>query len=173
MSVETEINPFIYIGIDPGKTGAIAFYWPERGRLSVFDMPTRLRANGRSEVCPNVVASHLDRYTKHFRAIATVEKVAAMTGREGSANMFQFGRSFGVVLGALAVLRISVFETPPAVWKAKLNLDRDKKKSIVMARFLFPRHHGYFSLAKHDGRAEAALLAYWGWKSWRSEEKSE
>ena len=33
----------IFIGIDPGLEGAIAFYDPDKGSLNVIDTPTRAR----------------------------------------------------------------------------------------------------------------------------------
>lgn len=182
-----KLNNFIFIGIDPGITGAIAFYKPDRyrqvcneeaygrspaldfllgERLTVFDMPTRQRSNGRRELHQHVLASYVERYVSRFKAIAAIEKVAAMTGREDAASMFQFGRSFGIPLGILAANQITVFETPPAVWKAKFGLGRDKKESLIMARQRFPKHRRYFERVKDNGRAEAALIAQWAYMAW-------
>lgn len=163
------MKPFLYIGIDPGLTGAIAFYLPLNGRLVVRDMPTRPRKDGRRETCPNVLAAAIERYVDRFPAIAAIEKVGVMTGKEARSDMFSFGRSFGIPLGVLAANRISAIEVPPAVWKGKLGLDRDKKKSLQLARELFPRHQGYFRRVKDNGRAEAALLAHWAHLAWGKE----
>lgn len=158
--------PFVFCGIDPGITGAIAFYRPKDGALMIYDMPTRPRANGRREVCPNVTAAYLSKFFPRYRGICVIEKVAAMTGREDSASSFQFGRSFGICLGALAGVNISALEVRPAVWKGKMNLTRNKRDSLELACKTFPRHKKYFTRVKDNGRAEAALLAFFGQEIW-------
>lgn len=158
--------PFIFCGIDPGVTGAIAFYHPKVGALKIFDMPTRERANGRREVCPNVTAAYLQKFFPRYRGIAVIEKVQVMTGREARSDMFQFGRSFGVCLGAIAACKITALEVRPAIWKGKMSLGRDKKESLELARKTFPKYLDYFARVKDNGRAEAALLAYYGQEIW-------
>lgn len=160
------MTPFVFCGIDPGVTGAIAFVRSEDKSLVIFDMPTRERSNGRREVCPNVTAAYLSKFFPRFRGICVIEKVAAMTGREDAASSFQFGRSFGVCLGVLAALNITAIETRPAVWKGRYGLGRDKKESLMLARETFPKHRKYFERVKDNGRAEAALLAYFGQEIW-------
>lgn len=151
----------IFIGVDPGVTGAIAFYRPKPYALAVFDMPTRVRASGRKEVDAMALATTIGDFTSGHSTIAVIEKVAAMTGKESAASSFQFGRSFGIVLGVLAGFGVTTIETRPAVWKAMMGLGRDKNDSLVKARQLFPRSKR-FVLQKHNGRAEAALLAHMG-----------
>jgi hypothetical protein len=155
-------KPTIIIGIDPGVKGAVAIFEPVTGRLSLHDMPLRKRPSGRMEVDGVKLAEILAGWAP--LALAVVEKVAAMTGKESAANSFQFGRSFGVILGVLAALKIDTVETRPAVWKAMLGLGTDKSESILRARTLFPDAARHFALKKHDGRAEAALLTTIGVK---------
>lgn len=162
--METELRPFIFCGIDPGITGAIAFYRPDDERLVIYDMPTRPKGE-RREVCPNVSALYLSKFFPRFRGIAVVEKVASMPN-DGGVQAFSLGRSFGVMLGVLASLQISVLEVRPSIWKGAMDLSRDKKESLALARKLFPRQRDYFALVKHNGRAEAALLAYYGQEIW-------
>jgi hypothetical protein len=48
----------------------------------------------------------------------------------------------------------------PAVWKASYGLSKDKHASLHKARLLYPTAE--LHLAKHDGRAEALLIARYG-----------
>jgi crossover junction endodeoxyribonuclease RuvC len=48
----------------------------------------------------------------------------------------------------------------PAVWKRSYGLSRDKHASLFKARLMFPAAD--LHLAKHDGRAEALLIAQYG-----------
>jgi hypothetical protein len=47
----------------------------------------------------------------------------------------------------------------PSVWKRALGLGKDKDASLHKARLLFPMAE--LHLAKHDGRAEALLIAHY------------
>jgi crossover junction endodeoxyribonuclease RuvC len=161
----------IVIGVDPGIRGAIAFMQTKGRKLHVYDMPTREGAAGRDEVCPNQLARLVGKYVSGpCKAIAVVEDVGAMTYRaangvirgQGAQQSFAFGKATGMILGILAAHWCRVYEVKPGVWKALMKLDKDKSKSLARARQLFPSKAEFFKLQKHDGRAEAALLAFFG-----------
>jgi crossover junction endodeoxyribonuclease RuvC len=48
------------------------------------------------------------------------------------------------------------------VWKRALGVKGDKDVSRQRASALLPRHSGLWLRKKDDGRAEAALIAYYG-----------
>jgi crossover junction endodeoxyribonuclease RuvC len=153
----------VLIGVDPGLTGALAFFRPADQLLRVYDMPTREKPSGGREVDGAELSDIVYRFTSLYdNVLAVVEKVSAMTGQESAASSFSFGRSFGIVLGVLCAYRVNIAEIRPAVWKAMYNLDRNKDNSINLAKQYFPGVPAYFALKKHNGRAEAALLARLG-----------
>lgn len=82
--------------------------------------------------------------------------------RDGVASAFRFGYGAGVIQGIFDALEIKTLKIKPSVWKNAKGLNSNKKYSIDLARKLFPdyREH-YFRLLKHDGRAEAAILAHY------------
>jgi hypothetical protein len=49
----------------------------------------------------------------------------------------------------------------PAKWKKALGLSADKGASRRRAIELWPERAQWFARVKDDGRAEAALIAYW------------
>lgn len=69
--------------------------------------------------------------------------------------------SYGIAIGVVRSLDIELNKVPPSTWKAELGLTSDKNKSLELARELFPEAKEYLKLKKHDGRAEALLLAYY------------
>jgi crossover junction endodeoxyribonuclease RuvC len=151
------------MGIDPGVTGAIAFYEPGiKYTLAVYDMP----ADDQGDLDLGFILELMD---MHRPDLCVMERVAAMTyidGRgvrrgQGAAASFNFGMNYGKLFGLFAG-RVDLITVAPAVWKAKLGLSRDKNKSREKAAQLFDSHTGLFKLKKHDGRAEAALLAFLG-----------
>ena len=90
-----------------------------------------------------------------------IEKVAAGS-KQGVSSMFRFGENFGQLQGVCAANGLAIHFTPPSVWKVQMDLSRDKKLSIKMAKELFPKNKEHFKRVKDDGRAEAALLAKYG-----------
>jgi crossover junction endodeoxyribonuclease RuvC len=150
----------VVIGIDPGLTGAIAFI-PEDWAPWVEDMP--VIAHGKRKAVDVVkLARILEPYRLLGNAVAYLEKVHAFPG-QGVSSMFSLGMSFWGVAGVLAACDIPFHLIAPADWKARLNLDRDKERSLVLARKLFPGVD--LSRKKHHGRAEALLIAHYG-KRW-------
>lgn len=150
----------IYIGIDPGFSGAIAFYAPKENIVSIYDMPVYQNAKGKTEInlyeLHDILAPETDE--PHM---AIIEQVAAMRG-QGVTSMFRFGQSYGVTQMAVAAHKIPMQFVTPAKWKSYLGLSRDKGVSRSLASQRFPKQADLFKRVKDDGRAEAALLALYG-----------
>ena len=149
------------IGIDPGAAGAVAIL--ENGRLTqVFDMPVvEITVGGKAKrrVAPELLATELRLYNL-ADTVAVVEQVGAMPG-QGVTSMFAFGQAYGLVLGVLAGLWIPTTTVTPATWKKALKLNTGKDGARAKAAQLWPAQADQFKRVKDDGRAEAALLAYW------------
>lgn len=142
------------IGVDPGLSGAIAFYFPSAPeRIAVEDMPV---AGG--EVSAALLAEMVVNYQP---TLAVIEQVAAGHGW-GRSACFNFGRSVGDVRGCLAALAIPIKYVSPVVWKKHYRLSRDKDESRARALQLFPSCAEHFKRKRDDGRAEAALIAKYG-----------
>jgi crossover junction endodeoxyribonuclease RuvC len=92
---------------------------------------------------------------------AWVEQVATRPG-EGAVGAFSFGKSYGLVLGVLAAHFIKIEHVTPASWKTALKVKGDKDVSRQRASALFPTYSGLWARVRDDGRAEAALIAYYG-----------
>lgn len=156
------------LGIDPGLTGALALYDPITGGLeAVIDMPATTRG-GKNELDPYLLSAFISTHAKSIRLVA-LEDVSAMkytnaAGKvrgQGAAASFAFGKYFGVVVGVLAANHLPILFVKPAVWKMGLGLSSRKEDSLRVAREKFAPHSALFALKKHDGRAEAALLAFY------------
>jgi len=147
------------LGVDPGLTGALAFFDPDTGLLIVRDMPTvEVVRNGKkkNEISPQMLANLV---REHNVTAAFVERVGAMPG-QGVSSVFSFGRSLGIVEGVLAALELSTTIIPPQTWQKAVNLRGGKDGSRARAAELFPRDAGLFARKKDDGRADAALIAW-------------
>lgn len=150
------------IGIDPGLSGAVAVL-TGTDSLSVFDMPTMtVERNGKAK--RQVSASELAEIIyimKNDDCHVYCERVGAMAG-QGVTSVFSFGRSFGMIEGILAALHLPVTYVAPATWVKAVGRGQGKDASRARAMEIFPNNQTDFKRVKDDGRADAALIAYWG-----------
>lgn len=151
----------IVAGIDPGKTGALSILYPD-GALFTFDVPM-IKLKGKDRPAWTEWAETW-RNALYFNApdMVVIEDIAARPG-QGVTSMFSFGRTLGFAHAIASAQYTPVHFVTPSVWKGKLGLlNSDKSASREKARTLFPQFNGLFARAKDDGRAESALLAYYG-----------
>lgn len=156
----------IYLGIDPGVTGAVGAAGD--GGSAVRDIPASVVSKGtvKQEINGALLAELLRRLTLGRPATAVLERTAARPAmvhgkiRQGSASTFSMGVSRGVCLGVLGALGIPYVEVLPQVWKAHYKLiGKDKDASRTLAISLFPALAGELARKKDHNRAEALLLA--------------
>lgn len=145
----------IVYGIDPGLNGAIARFDLNEGLLEVFDMPI-MEVNKKKQVSPQLVANILNQQD----APVFIEKVGAMPG-QGVSSMFNFGKSYGILLGVAAGLQLPTTLVLPNEWQRALKCQKGKDGNRQRACELFPAYSQLFARKKDDGRADAALLAYY------------
>jgi len=141
----------IVAGIDPGLSGALAVL-SENGTLDSIHMPRMDKL-----VDGGYVARWLCDRDVNF---AVMEQAGAFPG-QGVAGMFNYGRSYGQVLGALQASLIPYSLVTASRWKNNLGLSKDKERSRRRAIELFPEFAYQFQLKKDEARAEAALIAWW------------
>jgi len=142
----------LYLGIDPGFTGAWGLINHHGDYVSCGDM----RHNDRW-IDTNKVFLSISQARESDDLMVVVEAVHAMP-KQGVSSSFKFGMAYGAAIAIAA--RFGQFElVPPRVWKKDMELTADKKDSLVMARELWP--DSPLQRVKDNGRAEALLLAEW------------
>ena len=79
------------------------------------------------------------------------------------------------MLGAAAALQMPTTAVTPQVWMKAVGRQKGKNKDASRARAcqLFPSYAHYFERKKDDGRADAALLCYYGFLYGRSVENND
>ena len=149
------------VGIDPGAKGALAFFDPVAGTLDIVDIPTvevKRGAKSKVEISPQMLAAVIG--ARH-PSVAVLEKVGAMPG-QGTSSMFQFGRGVGMIEGVLAALHIPIVYITPQGWQKAVGMRGGKDGGRARAAEIFPAYAATFARVKDDGRADAALMAWWG-----------
>lgn len=154
----------LIIGVDPGLTGAVGFL-RDGVFAAVEDMPVVLKGVGsvKSEVSPSGIKTLILEHLQPGEAVvAVLERVNAMPG-QGVSSVFSLGDSFGAARAVLATANFELTYVHPVTWKKHFKLGTDKEASRALATRLFPT--APLHLKKHDGRAEALLLARWLWET--------
>ena len=161
----------IVLGIDPGIHGAIAMY--DGDKLFVTDLPTismeakaAKTKSGKKKIFTRInqpELADLFNYTFCGATHAYYEDVTAMPGN-GGVSMFNFGYAAGLPTMCAVMCGIPVTPVSPTKWKAEMGLNNDGERSRTRALQLFPNHVEFFKLKKDHNKAEAALLAYFGFK---------
>lgn len=147
------------VGIDPGKTGALAHVDLDDMRvLDLVDMPVVIGKAGKDEPDPRQIYDLLRAMRPDLIVIEHVQPM----GKMGAASLFVFAASFGELLAAAKLScgkdrRVTLVR--PASWKAAMGLSSGKADSLSMARNLFPDTADMLTrVTRDDGRAEALLL---------------
>jgi len=159
----------VYIGIDPGLFGAVATISADGRLLGVVDTPTevvRKNRKNRRQYLSGRMLTHLQQQIAWASEIRIgIEHVSAMPG-QGVHSMFLMGYGFGLWHGlAIAASGVEVSRVTPQSWRKEFGLrkvakDSNRKaRSVVLAKKLFPEAKQFLTLKKHDGRAEAILIA--------------
>jgi crossover junction endodeoxyribonuclease RuvC len=146
-------------GVDPGVSGALAFFDPMNGSLDVEDMPTltvQLKS-GKNRTHVNSVA--LGRLLADRRPTCLIVEDVFGMSNDGATQAFQFGRAFGAVEGVAGALHIPLHRVRPATWTSRMKAPTGKDGHRARAIELFPNHASAFSRKKDAGRADAALIA--------------
>lgn len=149
----------MYVGIDPGQQGGVAFLCPGNNNITLHRMPANHKEL--SELI-----------TRMRTATVVIEKAQPMPG-QGSVAGFSYGVGYGILLGMMVAHGIRYTEVRPAEWKklvlagvsGKGKTKKEKKDDSIMAvERLFPDVNLIPGGCRkpHDGIAEALLLAEYG-----------
>lgn len=143
-----------YLGIDPGKHGALALLNESGEIVSLEDMPDNL--------------TEVVKTTKEFGFIerAAIEKPFP-GGKMSSVSCMTFGMGIGELRGVLAALSIPFVMVKPQDWQRVFSVKGKSRgnDSIAQCLRLYPDAPLIGANDKrYDGRSDALLIARWLWK---------
>ena len=111
----------IFIGVDPGVSGAITVLNESGNVVALTKMPQTM----------GELLHFLQQFT-NCDTLCYLEKVHARPG-DGAASMFKFGQGFGWLQMALLAAKIKTVEVPPNVWMRGLGIKSKKKDETKTA----------------------------------------
>ncbi len=156
-----------YVGIDPGKTGAIAKIMDDGTERVWFTDAEELDL----ALLGDVLKSFLEdpgvfvllekvQVMPRMRKMKTPSGIVEQPAGQGAVGMLNYGIGYGKYLGMLEALKIPYQEIHPMSWKKEFSLiHQPKERSIQVAIQLFPQTADRLKRKKDHGRAEALLLA--------------
>lgn len=142
------------LGIDVGMSGALSLYDGEE--LQIWDMPVLERNKTKRMDCHRITQIIQELYPTH----AYIEQVNAFG--MGATGAYNFGFGCGAIEGVLSALGVPYTYVTPQVWKKAMDCPKDKDSARSRASQLLPKDAHMWDLKKHDGRAESALIALYG-----------
>lgn len=161
----------IYMGIDPGLDGGIAFLDPSgNDPLLLFKTPTIAAKDYDVQGMKETL-----RYFKREYLFCTIEQQIALPG-QGLTSTLQTGKGFGIWLGLLAGMEISHQVVTAKQWQNRLfsgtspKLDT-KARSEIIAKRLFPTadfRKSDRARVANDGLTDAACIAEYGHRTHRA-----
>ena len=170
-------NSILFLGVDPGLSGAVAVLDPDTNEVQFYDAPVlEVVVGKKNKHVPDAygMVRILKEATDGKNVLVTIEKVGAMPG-QGVTSMFTFGYGAGMWMGILSALGIPHQTVHPATWKAALmkGCGKEKDASRQLAMQHYPKASARLARKKDDGRADALMLARYGWVTYggRSEVK--
>lgn len=140
-----------YIGIDPGKGGALAVL-KEDGSSIIYPFSVE----GYKEILADLSVENF-----RCRAKCCLEHVGAAP-KQGVVSMFHFGENFGFIQGLLTAYDIPYELVRPQKWKKEFSITADKNKAIEVCKRLFPTadlKRTNRCKKDDDNMAEALLMA--------------
>jgi crossover junction endodeoxyribonuclease RuvC len=88
--------------------------------------------------------------------------------KRSAATAFQAGCNWGIAYGVTAAQYVPLEMVAPAHWKRDMRVSAAKDSSLARIKQILPQHAGFFARQKDEGRAEAALIALYAERRFRS-----
>ena len=151
----------IYIGIDPGKNGALAVIRESKG-VSLVDFDLKAYIN------------LLSYFKKSYDMFIGIEKVHAMPG-EGVKSSFSFGERVGELKGIISTLGFdnNTEWIQPQTWQKHINTDSNGGKKAIADSLLslYPSADLYGPRGGlKDGRSDALGIANYIYQKYSKDE---
>ena len=148
-----------FLGIDPGKQGAIALLNPQCECIALHDMPA------------NIIET-----VKIIESLPSIERGFIEEpfpgGTMGKPSCMSFGIGIGELRGILAAFKIPFLMVKPQMWQRVFSVTGKSRgnDSINQCLKVYPNpplplieYNKKGGPVRMDGRSDALLIARWGW----------
>lgn len=150
----TSLSRVVYVGVDPGITGAMCLLDDDRYPFGLIKLPTRALPSGKKCLDGQELFNFFRSASSKFRFI--VEDVHAMP-KQGVTSMFSFGQTVGIIRAVTQILDLPTTYVAPQTWKKYLfgkgKHDKNVSVDFVESQIKKRVNHNF---------ADAYCLAYYG-----------
>jgi len=151
-----------YIGIDPGKSGAICLLVPDANKIGFID----------NSVKPVDIATWIRLAKSEFVIYsAMIEKVHAIQGTSAGSN-FSFGYNTGLISGVIQASGLGLDQVTPKMWQKHISVKAKgkaiKKEVAEICERLYP--HASIRGPRGgllDGRSDALMIAHYAYHKYK------
>jgi Holliday junction resolvasome RuvABC endonuclease subunit len=160
------------LGIDPGAAPTVCLLHVEPGKRIAADFweadetAVAMRVNGhnRLECSPALMSRIIKEAAPQY---VFLERALPRPG-EGVSSVFRYARAYGICEAVCTCAGIHLQTVLPQVWKKSLELAEGKDSARYLASQMCPDLADKFERAKDHNRADAFLIAYYGWRKYFS-----
>lgn len=167
------------MGIDPGLKGSAALLRRDINRhgrlastfLDMVDLEIEPDGEKRNQIDAGFLCDLLERWNPDVVVLENVRPAVHGNkfggGGEEKSSMspsdaFRFGLCCGMIRGIVKAYQLQLVMVDPRKWTHSFGLKGgDKKPHIACIKELAPSSRRFITLVKHDGRADAGLIALW------------
>lgn len=157
------------IGIDPGASGALALFCPQKAQvLDLRDTPNNVRQLTTGKKSTRVDVGGLIKIIDMWQEKALrdnaklhvhIEDVAAY-GKQSAPAAFNFGYAAGLAYGICSAYGMDILLVHPATWKNQFGLKASEKdQARLLALEMFPYLNKLLRRKMDVDRADAVLIA--------------
>jgi Holliday junction resolvasome RuvABC endonuclease subunit len=165
------------VGIDPGTSPTVCRAFFEPGRAPALDFWTeretsdliKVSGKDRRECSAPLMA---DIFSQVRPAAVFLEQVSVRPG-EGVVSAFRFGRAVGICECACLAAGFRLERVRPQAWRKALKVPEGKDGSRAFACYLVPHLAACFNRVKDHDKAEAFLLAWYGYQMLAAEQRGQ
>jgi len=166
------INDNCYIGIDPGRTGAMAIITGSEVEFYDYEDDLTKMVNALKEAKPcMIMMEEVNAFPGNFKRRVVDKntgKIIEINASQGVVSNFKFGMNYGIWQGMIRACGYEPKFVRPTTWQKAVIATTsrgDKKVVLNWCRDKYPQlRDNKLKLEKHTGRADALCVAIYGIK---------
>lgn len=152
----------IFVGVDPGSSGALCALDRDGSAVMLEKLPTVKTRRGRTKLNTPVLRNFLDSLSIHH---VCIEDIWAQP-TQGVKAAFTYGYNYGQLCDAFEDEGIAVEFITPATWQKAYKVPKGKQSSIHIALQFYPSLKEVLKYKNSHNKADAILIARYCWEKY-------
>lgn len=162
MRVHLKPKGRLFIGIDPGATGALCALDSAGQTLHMMKLPTIKTRRGQTKLDSPTLREELSNMDINY---VCVEDIWAQP-TQGVKAAFTYGYCYGQLCDCIEAAGVGVEFITPATWQKAYKVPKGKESSIHIAVQFYPSLKSILKFKKSHNEADAVLIARYCWEKY-------